>query len=212
MKSGPPEIVLASTSPRRRRLLEQLGLRFQVEAPSLDETPRPGEAPEDYALRLSEEKAFQVSWRRPEALVIGADTVVVLEGEMMGKPADAAHAREMLARLSARTHQVITGLTVLWPPRQLYLSQAVLTQVTFKPLSAVEIEFYVNTGEPLDKAGAYGIQGKGALLVEKIAGCYNNVVGLPLFALGLLLEQAGLRLWSDDGPRPAGSGHGGTGG
>jgi len=174
-----------------------------VDAPSLDETPRPEESAEDYALRLSEEKSFQVSWRHPEALVIGADTVVVLRGEMLGKPRDPDHAREMLTRLSAQTHQVITGITVLWPPRQIYLNQAVATEVTLKRLSREEIDLYVATGEPMDKAGAYGIQGKGALLVEKIVGCYNNVVGLPLFALGILLEQAEVRLWSPDSSPPA---------
>jgi len=191
-------MILASASPRRCQLLEQLGLTFQVDAPSVDETPRPGESPEDYALRLSEEKAFQVSWRHPDSVVIGADTVVVLNGDLLGKPRDPDHARKILSKLSGQTHQVITGITVLWPPRRIYMNEAVVTEVTFKKLSREEIDNYVATGEPMDKAGAYGIQGKGALLVEKISGCYNNVVGLPLFTLGMLLEKAEIRLWSSE--------------
>lgn len=191
---GQTSLVLASASPRRRDLLGQLGLRFTVAAADLDETPRPGEAPEAYVLRLAREKAQAVAARFPGAWVLAADTTVVLGMELLGKPRDEAEARDMLSRLSGRTHEVHTGVAIAGRADE---ALVVRTRVTFRALSAGEIAWYAGTGEPLDKAGAYAIQGKGGFLVAAIEGSPTNVIGLPLGETLALLQRAGVPLpWS----------------
>ncbi|MHB0870017.1 MAG: Maf family protein, partial [Chloroflexota bacterium] len=184
-------LILASQSPRREALLRQAGLEFEI-SPSdveerLSETLSPAEAAETLAL----EKARWVAAQRSEGLVIGADTVVVVGGQILGKPVGAEDARAMLRLLSGREHQVITGIAVVDAGSGGCRSDSVTTAVSFAPLSQEIIDRYVATGEPLDKAGAYAIQGFGALLIEGIRGCYNNVVGLPLRRLAEMLGEFG---------------------
>jgi septum formation protein len=171
--------ILASASPRRAELLRSAGLEFEVIPTQVDESPLPNEAPADLVLRLSQRKGEVVFTANPEALVLAADTVVVWDGAILGKPADAEEAVEMLTTLSGRTHEVLTGFSLFWPDRAVY-QQVCSTQVTFRNLEKDEIQAYVQSGEPLDKAGAYGIQGNAAAFVLKIDGSYTNVVGLPL--------------------------------
>jgi septum formation protein len=192
-------VVLASASPRRRDLLAALGLPFAVRPVDLDETPRPGEAPRDYVSRLAVEKAAADA--RPGELVLAADTVVVLEGggggpQLLGKPGSPREAEAMLARLAGREHVVFTGVALLaaadgggGAPRRAAAVEE--SRVRLAPLGEAEIAWYVATGEPLDKAGAYAIQGIGALFVEAVEGNYTNVVGLPLPAVYKLFAQLG---------------------
>ena len=185
------KIVLASQSPRRRQLLGQMGLEFTTQSPEIDESAFHGRDARDLVETLSREKARWVARQQtPDTLVIGADTVVVLDGAILGKPRDGAEAEAMLAALSGRDHQVFTGVTLCQGDR--ILTQAEETQVTFRPLTGQEIRQYVSTGEPMDKAGAYGIQGRGALLVEGIRGDYHNVMGLPICRLGRMLLELGV--------------------
>lgn len=194
------QLILASASPRRRELLEAMGWRFLVRPVELDESPFPGEDAAAYVGRLALEKARAAAARAatesPDALVLGADTVVALECELFGKPKDPADARLMLRRLAGRRHQVLTGVALLDGERE-WLEVA-RTEVQMAPLSEQEIELYVETGEPLDKAGAYAVQGRGALFVSALDGNYSNVVGLPLPVVYRLLLAAG-------GPSPFGS-------
>ena len=184
------KIVLASQSPRRRQLLGQMGLEFTTQSPEIDESAFHGRDAQDLVETLSREKARWVARQQtPDTLVIGADTVVVLDGAILGKPRDGAEAEAMLAALSGRDHQVFTGVTLCQGDR--ILTQAEETQVTFRPLTGQEIRQYVSTGEPMDKAGAYGIQGLGGLLVEGIRGDYHNVMGLPICRLGRMLLNFG---------------------
>ena len=178
-------IVLASGSPRRRQLLEMLGIPFRVVLPDVDESPRPAEQPEGYVTRLALEKARVVAAGERGSVVLAADTTVVLRGRVFGKPASAEDAAEMLHGLQGRTHQVLTAVAVAQDGR---VEQALdVTDVTFRRLTSQQIADYVATGEPLDKAGAYAIQGKGAALVEGIHGDFFGVMGLPLrLALDLL--------------------------
>lgn len=182
---GLPPIILASSSARRRALLRQIELPFKAIPARVEEGYRGG-PPEAFARRMSALKAAEVSSRRRGAVVIGADTIVVLGQKVLGKPRDPASARAMLQALSGRVHLVITGVTVRRDEEE--FTGAETTRVKFRPLRPEEISRYVESGEPMDKAGAYGIQGKGILLVERIEGCYTNVVGLPL---GLLLDLLG---------------------
>ena len=183
------ELILASASPRRFHLLKQVGIPFrQVVSGVTEDIEAPAE-PEAHVLELSRRKAEDVARRLNSGIVLGADTVVVLEGQILGKPANAREATEMLRRLSGRTHQVYTGLTLIDVAADVSVSHVEVTEVTFRELSEEEIAAYVATGEPLDKAGAYGIQGKGALLVSGINGCYYNVVGLPLAGLMNMLRR-----------------------
>lgn len=175
---GRYRVILASESPRRREILKQLIPVFDVIASGVPEHPIPGCSPSETARRLAEEKAGAVAARYPAALVIGSDTVVVAGDEILGKPVDRRDAARMLKRLSGRTHQVITGVGVCSPDGNWSLT--VETDVTFSELSEEEIAWYVRTGEPMDKAGAYGIQGLGARFIQKIKGNYLNVVGFPL--------------------------------
>lgn len=170
-------IVLASRSPRRAELLRSAGFEFLVRAADIDETPRPGEAALDYALRLAEEKNLAIECGLGE-IVLAADTVVVLGSEIMGKPADAADARRMLTALSGRKHEVITAISLRSGRR--VVNDSSCTAVWFSPLSQHEIESYIASGEPMDKAGAYGIQGIASRYIDRIEGSYTNVVGLPV--------------------------------
>jgi len=177
-------VVLASASPRRRQLLGLLGIEAEIAPSNIDETWRNGEAPAAHAERLAREKAAAVE--RAGAAVVGADTIVVIDGEILGKPRDAAEARAMLRRLAGRGHDVFTAVAVAW--RGAVVSGTQRTAVWFRPMDEATIAAYVATGEPLDKAGAYGIQGYGAVLVERIEGDYFTVMGL---GLGLLVELLG---------------------
>lgn len=173
--------ILASGSPRRRRLLEQLGLDFEVRVPDVDEVFPPDASPEDIVLNLALQKGEPIAEANPDALTLAADTIVVLDGSVLGKPAGPAEAAAMLRRLSDRKHTVYTGVALVHSGSDRCVTAAVATEVTFGPLSDAEIERYVATGSPLDKAGAYGIQDDhGALFISRIEGDYYNVVGLPL--------------------------------
>ncbi len=187
-------VILASASPRRAELLEQAGIPFQVaSALGVEERALPDETPSETALRLAGAKAEAARSRYPDAdVVIGADTIVVIDGQALGKPRDSADAERMLARLSGREHAVVTGFAVLG--RGSRICGAETTQVRFRQLEPSEISHYVATKEPLDKAGAYGIQGRGALLIEGISGDYTNVVGLPLPAIASALRHLGWRI------------------
>jgi len=193
-RPGAPPLVLASASPRRRHVLAQLGLEFEVRpAPDEVEDPWDGrEEPKAFATRLARAKAAAVAAERPEALIVAADTIVVLDGEILGKPRDPDEAVSMLARLAGRWHTVHTAVAVTAPGRR-EAAGIESTEVRFRPLDAAAIAAYVATGEPLDKAGAYGIQGFGAALVEEIRGCYFNVMGLPVQRVLAALEAVGWR-------------------
>jgi len=184
-----PPILLASASPRRRALFAHLGYPFTSCAVEMDEAPRPGEDVPATALRLARAKAEAARPQCPDGVVIGADTVVEVNGQGLGKPADADDAARMLGRLAGREHRVWTAVAVLGPGAREALEAAV-TRVWFRPMAPEEIAAYVATGEPMDKAGAYGIQERGAVFVERIEGDYFTVVGLPLCRLGLLLKDA----------------------
>ena len=178
-------LTLASSSPRRRQLLEMLGLRVRVVPPNIPEVRRPLETPVDYVERLAREKALSVGG----SLVLGADTTVVVRDEVLEKPVDAADALRMLQKLQGRTHQVVTSVVLVVGDA---IHQATdVTNVVFRRMSTSYLEAYVATGEPMDKAGAYGIQGYGAALVEKIDGDFFSVMGLPIRLVLVLLEQAG---------------------
>jgi len=184
---GEGPVVLASASPRRVVLLRQVGLKFTVADPGPDADWPGSSAPRDGVRALALDKARRVAARRDGAIVIGADTVVVARGLRLGKPRHAADARAMLARLQGRTHEVWTGIAVVRGRDQRTSSEC--TRVSFARLSAAEIDRYVKTGEPLDKAGAYGIQGLGGAFVRRIEGDFSNVVGLPLHRLRTLLAD-----------------------
>jgi septum formation protein len=186
--------ILASGSPRRREILNSLGWTFEVVVPDTDESMIPGETPRGMALRLAAAKASAV---RGEVLTIGADTVVDVDGTALGKPVDRGDARRMLKKLSGRTHMVHTGVAVA-RSGEILASGAETTDVTFGDLSDAEIAEFADSGDGDDKAGAYAIQGRGALLVRRIEGCYYNVVGMPVFMLKELLESIG---YLDDRPQ-----------
>ena len=184
-----PDLILASASPRRAELLQQIGLKFQVQPADIDETPTSLETPEHYVERLAREKALSIARQHPEKLVLGSDTSVIHYEEILGKPESTEHAVSMLQALSGSTHQVLTAValakgTECW-------SRVVTTDVTFRELEAAEISAYVASGEPMDKAGSYGIQGLGGIFVSSIKGSYSAVVGLPLQETAALLAQAG---------------------
>src|SRR6185437_2125457 len=188
------KLILASASPRREEILRNAGFVFEVVTPHLDESTRPNEAASAYVLRLAEEKARAARRQLSDKLaggssvIIGADTVVVIDNEILGKPSSPENAREMLRRLSGQTHEVYTGLAVL-PGNGTARTAVEKTRVTFQPLSKKEIEDYVASGEPFDKAGAYAIQGKGGKFISRIEGCYFNVMGLPLARLNTMLRD-----------------------
>lgn len=179
-KTQPGRLILASKSPRRRYLLQQAGLQFDVHPSNFDESSVRLEDPATYVQVLSRAKAADIAARFPERWVIGADTIVLIDDMVLGKPKNEAGARDMLQRLSGHTHQVYTGYTICCRQLGKEMTDVVSTDVTFKRLSAVEIEWYIHTDEPFDKAGAYAIQGLGTFLVRSISGSYTNVVGLPV--------------------------------
>jgi septum formation protein len=185
-------LVLASESPRRARLLAMLGIRFEVLPADLDEERRPAEPPGGYAERTAREKASAVRADRPRSVILAADTIVVLDGEVLGKPAGVEEAVHMLMRLQGRSHEVQTAVAVAGPDGSLR-SGVETTRVAVRPFDAATAASYAATGEPLDKAGAYGIQGYGATLVEAIEGDFFAVMGLPIVRALRLLEEAGWR-------------------
>jgi septum formation protein len=178
-------LVLASESPRRAEILRQAGIEFVVRAVPVDETPLAGEPPEDYVRRLAERKA-RAAPAADDETVLAADTTVVVDDEMLGKPANAADARRMLAALAGRSHEVLTGVALR--RGKLVARDWASTRVKFAPMSAREIDEYVASGEPMDKAGAYAIQGLASKFIERIDGCYFNVVGLPVALVYRLLR------------------------
>lgn len=180
-------LILASASPRRAELLAAAGFHFEVVPQTVDETPRPGEPPEDYVLRLACEKVRAVC-RKSGSIVIGADTAVLIDGLALGKPRDDREAADMLKRLSGRTHEVLTGVAV---GDDRLLTGIARTAVRFLPLTGDEIAWYVASGEARDKAGAYAIQGLASRFIERIEGSYSNVVGLPVALVYQLLRQLG---------------------
>jgi len=192
-------LVLASASPRRRELLTQVGYRFEVRPAHICEDPHDGEDPITYVTRLAREKAEAVfrdlaaaGSKPPEIAVLGADTTVTLDNAILGKPEDAADAARILRLLSGRTHRVITGVSLVTAERTEVAAE--VTAVRFLTLSDEEIAAYISTGEPMDKAGAYGIQGHAARWIPRVEGCYFNVMGLPLALACSLLEAGGIQL------------------
>jgi septum formation protein len=190
------DVVLASSSPRRRQLLDLVRITHTVRPADVDETYMAGEIPEAYAERLARAKAESVAALSRDAVVIAADTIVVVDGVVLGKPRDAFEARRMLGVLSGRSHLVMTAMAVSWSGRT--IADVEVVDVTFVPLSDAEIDSYIETGEPMDKAGAYGIQGFGATIVRRIDGDYFAVMGLSLVRLVSLLREIGI---SYDFPR-----------
>ena len=187
-----PRLILASASPRRREMLRMLGVAFTVLQSDVDESPRAGESPEAYALRLSEAKARAVAAVRPGRWVLGADTIVTIDGELLGKPRTPDEARGMIRRLSGRAHTVITAFTLFNSERAEPVRRAVSSEVRFKEVPEDELEWYVATDEPYDKAGGYAVQGKAALFVSEVHGSWTNVVGLPLCEVVEALKGLGL--------------------
>jgi septum formation protein len=192
-----PRVILASQSPRRRDLLTLIGIPHEVRPADIDESYLAGETPPQHAERLAREKAIAIE--APDAVTIGSDTIVVVDGDVLGKPRDRAHAAEMLRRLSGRSHVVMTGVAVRW--RGHVASGLEEVGVTFRALSDRDIERYIDTREPMDKAGAYGIQGYGATIVERVHGDYFAVMGLAVNRMVKLFRDLGLRY--DFGPLEA---------
>lgn len=186
------ELILASQSPRRQQLLRQMGLRFRVQVPHVDEAMDPARPPEEEVCRVSLIKARTAGRTAPEAIVVAADTIVVCEGQILGKPHSEEEAEQMLRLLSGRVHQVMTGYTVLQGDRT--ETGLEVSLLHFRSLAEAEIRAYVATGEPMDKAGAYGIQGVGGLFVRRLEGDYYNVMGLPICALTEVLRRFGVEI------------------
>jgi septum formation protein len=184
--------VLASASPRRRELLASIGLEFDVVPSAIAEVRAAGESPEEYVARLSREKAAAIAATHRDRWIIAADTTVLLGEELLEKPADAADAQRMLATIAGKTHVVYTGVTLQNAAGGYHDTRVAESEVRMLPLSEREIAWYVATGEPLDKAGAYAVQGIGAMFIDSVHGSYTNVVGLPLALLYQMLERAGI--------------------
>jgi septum formation protein len=180
MTTASPQLILASQSPRRSYLLEQAGLNFTVIPSTFDEASVQPTEPAAYVEILARAKADEVARQHPDHWVIGADTIVTIDAKILGKPADPREARDMLRRLSGQSHEVYTGYAIVCKAKSIDIGQAIRTDVQFKELNDDEIEWYIQTGEPFDKAGAYAIQGMGTFLVRRINGSYTNVVGLPV--------------------------------
>ncbi|SUO96249.1 Maf family protein [Suttonella ornithocola] len=183
-------LILASASPRRSQLLTQVGIAHQMIPANIDETPRLNETPIESVARFSHEKAAAIAARYPHDIILAADTIGILNGQLLGKPKDAAHAMEMLLQMSGKWHEVVTAFTV--QAQAEIISQTVITKVRIRPADKKLLAAYIDTGEPLDKAGSYGIQGAGALLVEEIQGDYSAVVGLPLITVVNVLHRFGI--------------------
>jgi septum formation protein len=188
------KLILASSSPRRRGYLKDLGLDFKAVSPDVDERRRRDESPRAYVRRVALDKASAIAARHPRSWVVSADTTVVLDGTILGKPRNAAEARRMLKKLSGRAHRVLSGIALVHVDDAITRSAVSSTRVLIRQLSDEEIHWYVGTKEPLDKAGAYGAQGKGGLLVERVEGSFSNVVGFPLEKFYELLKACGLPL------------------
>jgi septum formation protein len=189
----PSKIILPSSSPRRKELLEKLGLRFEVIPSLIDEIPLPDESPANFVLRASTEKALSVCRNLDsDSVVIGADTIVVIDGEILGKPKDEEEAITMLGKIAGKEHRVITGFSIVKPEAEILYRKFVESEVKIKTLAPWEIEGYIKTGEPMDKAGAYGAQGIGAFMIEEIHGSYTNIVGLPLAQVIEVLTRLGV--------------------
>ena len=182
-------LVLASASPRRKDLLTQMGFEFDIIVSDVEESIGPGLQPHEAVEALALSKAMEVSTKIKEGLVIGADTIVVFENEILGKPSNEEEAKRMLTILSGQTHQVLTGIAVIDVDSGQRKVTHEKTKVEFRLINVQEIENYIKTGEPMGKAGSYAIQGQGALFVQKITGCYFNVVGLPIYKLGTVLKE-----------------------
>ncbi len=194
------KLLLASGSSRRQELLEQIGVKYHSASMDIDESVLLDESPNDYVNRLAREKAIAGVETEPASVVLAADTTVVAEGDILGKPENEQAAYDMLKQLSGATHQVLTGIAVAQRVDEgiMLESDVVVTDVAFLSLSDKQIEHYVRTGEPMDKAGAYGIQGKAALFVDGIKGSYSNVVGLPLAETGAMLQRFGISVWDSE--------------
>jgi septum formation protein len=186
------KIILASKSPRRKQILEQVGLKFTVEVSDFDETKIKFKTPQEMVKKLSLEKAKIIAVKNPNAVIIGADTTVIYKNEIIGKPTSKQDAVRILKLLSGKVHEVVTGFTVISGKNS--VTKAVTSKVKFKKLTDAEIKAYVKTGEPMDKAGGYGIQEKGGLFIENIQGDYFNIVGLPIFAVSEVLKQFGVEI------------------
>lgn len=187
-----PRLILASNSPRRKYLLTQAGLTFTIISSTFDESSIPVTTPENYVKELAEAKATDVSIKYPDAWIIGADTIVFINGTILGKPDSRAEARTMLKQLSNQSHHVYTGYSICCKNMGCHFSETVKTEVVFKDLTDEEIEWYIHTKEPFDKAGAYAIQGLGTFLVKRINGSYTNVVGLPVCEIVEFLIKSGV--------------------
>jgi septum formation protein len=183
--------ILASASPRRIELLSLLGLRFEIMPSNVDEKFMEGEAPRDHVLRLSEEKAKLASALHPEAWVIGADTIVIINGDVLGKPRTPDEAKEMLGKLSGQMHKVFTGFTVVRKSADILIRDAVESSVRFREIPEDEMAWYIRSQEPYDKAGGYAVQGMGAFFIKEIYGSYTNVMGLPLCEVVDVLKRIG---------------------
>ena len=192
MPSAVPLLTLASVSPRRRELLEQIGVTHLVSAADIDETVRPGEAPADYVVRMACAKARAVRERGGELPVLAADTIVVIDGLILGKPRDRADCLAMLGRLAGRTHEVLTAVALASAAGVAFRVSA--SEVRFRTVTPAECAAYWESGEPRDKAGGYAIQGRGALFIEHLSGSFSGVMGLPLYETGELLTAAGIAL------------------
>ena len=188
------EIILASSSPRRAELLKQIGLNFRILPCEVDETPPPGLSPAQLVELLAERKAIDVAGKLDEGIVLGADTVVVWQGQLLGKPLNEKDAVEMLSKLQGSAHEVYTGVALVEAGSGKLLVDHEKTGVLFRPLGEKEIRRYVATGEPMDKAGAYAVQGLAAIFINRLEGCYTNVVGLPLARLSVMLKQFGFEV------------------
>ncbi len=184
--------VLASSSPRRRELLASIGVEFDVVPSHIPEERQAGEAPEEYVARLSREKAHAIAEQHPSRWVIAADTTVLLGDQLLEKPLDEHDAARMLSLIAGRTHTVYTGVTVQNVDRKYHDTRVAESEVRMLPLPPEDVEWYVRTGEPMDKAGAYAVQGIGAMFIDSIHGSYTNVVGLPLAMLFQMLRKAGI--------------------
>jgi septum formation protein len=188
------QIILASSSPRRRELLSALGMPFEVIAPDIDETLMDGEKPVEFCIRASYDKAHAIAQHHTEAIVLGADTVVVVDNTVLGKPENKTEAAKFLTMLQGRSHDVFTGYSIIEKSKEKSISKVIHSKVYFRDMTAEEISWYISTGEPMDKAGAYGLQGIGALFVDKIEGSYTNVIGLPLSDVYEDLKNLGISL------------------
>ena len=188
-------IILASGSPRRKELMDLTGLKYQVISPNVDEKVLPEETPKDHVERLALEKAINVAANNPDDVVIGSDTVVILNGRnILGKPQGKKDAKQMLASLAGREHTVLSSVAAVWHRKSKQRVVTVESRVRMKQLEEWEINWYIESGEPMDKAGAYAIQGKGAIFIEGIVGSHTNVIGLPLMETVMLLRSFGVRL------------------